>query len=411
MAFDQISFEEALLQDDWIPRMGRRRFLKAAAIAGGAMVTTSWWRTNNALAATMAKFPEKTDLILLTDRPPCLETPLKYFREDLTPNDAFFVRWHLSGIPTSVDLSTFRLSVGGNVSSPLELSVDDLKKNFPATSVVAVAQCSGNSRSHFKPMVGGGEWDNGAMGCAKWTGVKLSDLLKKAGAKDNTVEVSFAGLDEAPWPDTPKFAKSLEYKKATDGEVMVAYAMNDQPLPMLNGFPLRLVVPGWYATYWVKSLNKIDVLPEKFKSFWMDKAYRIPNNPTGNEDPKKLATDTVPISKHSVRSIFVNPEPGQRVKAGAAMELEGIAFDYGAGIKQVEVSTDGGKNWSPAKLDPEISKFAFRRFRMPWTPSAKGKAQLMCRATNNDGVGQTTSLWNRSGYMWNVIEPVDVSVV
>jgi hypothetical protein len=161
----------------------------------------------------------------------------------------------------------------------------------------------------------------------------------------------------------------------------------------------------------VKSLNKIDVLPEKFKSFWMDKAYRIPNNPTGNEDPKNLATDTVPISKHSVRSIFVNPEPGQRVKAGAAMELEGIAFDYGAGINQVEVSTVGGKNWSPAKLDPEISKFAFRRFRMPWTPSAKGKAQLMCRATNNDGVGQTTSLWNRSGYMWNVIEPVDVSLV
>jgi hypothetical protein len=249
------------------------------------------------------------------------------------------------------------------------------------------------------------------MGNAKWTGVRLSDLLKKAGVKEAAIEVSFAGLDEAPWPDTPKFMKSLEYKKANDGEVMVAYAMNDQPLPMLNGFPLRLVVPGWYATYWVKSLHAINVLPEKFKSFWMDKAYRIPNNPQGNEDPKNLATDTVPISKHSVRSIFVTPEPGQRIKAGQATELQGVAFDYGAGIKQVEVSTDGGKTWANAKLDPEISKYSFRRFRWSWTPQVKGPAKLMCRATNNDGQGQTTQLWNRSGYMWNVIEPLDVNVI
>jgi DMSO/TMAO reductase YedYZ molybdopterin-dependent catalytic subunit len=393
--------------------MGRRRFLQATALAGGAALTGTWWRGANALAApmTMARFPEKTDLILLTDRPPCLETPIKYFREDLTPNDAFFVRWHLSGIPTSVDEKTFRLSVGGNVKQALELSVDDLKRNFPKTSVVAVAQCSGNSRSHFKPPVLGGEWGDGAMGCAKWTGVKLSDLLSKAGVKDGAVEVSFAGLDEAPWPDTPKFAKSLKFDKANDGEVMVAYAMNDQPLPMLNGYPLRLVVPGWYATYWVKSLKTINVLTEHFKSFWMDTAYRIPNNPQGNEDPKHLAKDTVPINKHSVRSIFVNPEAGQRLKANQAIELQGIAFDYGAGIQKVEVTVDGGKNWTAAKLDPEISKFAFRRFRYPWTPADKGKATLMCRATNNDGVGQTTSLWNRSGYMWNVIEPLDVNVV
>src|SRR5207237_4945745 len=152
------------------------------------------------------------------------------------------------------------LELGGHVDRPLSLSVDALKKQFPPVSVIAVAQCAGNSRSLFEPRVTGGQWGNGGVGNAKWTGVRLRDLLAKAGVKAGAVDVSFAGLDEAPLPDTPKFVKSLEFAHANDGEVMVAYAMNDAALPMLNGFPLRLIVPGWYGTYWVKSLSKIAVL-------------------------------------------------------------------------------------------------------------------------------------------------------
>ncbi|HWE03077.1 MAG TPA: molybdopterin-dependent oxidoreductase [Tepidisphaeraceae bacterium] len=394
----------------------RRTFLKFVSAAGAAaVVPNDVWakdepasRPAGAGVQQLAKFPEKTDLLLLTDRPPQLETPLKYFKTDLTPNDAMFVRWHLAGIPTSVDLDTFRLTVGGHVERPLSLSMADLKM-FKAVSVVAVNQCSGNSRSLFEPRVPGGQWQNGAMGNANWTGVPLRDLLSAARVKGGAVEVSFQGLDRPPLPVTPAFIKALAFDRANDGEVLVAYAMNDQPLPMLNGFPLRLIVPGWYATYWVKALNEINVLDQKFKGFWMDKAYRVPDNPECEESPGKLAKVTVPISSMLVRAVFVT-EDGRHFPAGdAPAEVEGIAFDGGSGIKQVDISVDGGKNWSPARLGEDLGKYSWRRFNFPLR--GKGRLTVMARATSNSGQTQrATQNWNRSGYARNIIETIDVTV-
>ncbi|MDB5174572.1 MAG: putative cytochrome dehydrogenase-related protein, partial [Phycisphaerales bacterium] len=176
--------------------MDRRSFLRlAAAVGAGALASTRSSAAEPSAGATagvpeLAKFPEKTDLILLTDRPPQLETPLRYFRQELTPNEAFFVRWHLSGIPASIDVGAFRLSVGGHVENPLTLTLDQLRKDFEQVSVVAVNQCSGNSRSFFEPRVPGGQWANGAMGNAKWTGVRLRDLLEKAKVKTGAVDVT-----------------------------------------------------------------------------------------------------------------------------------------------------------------------------------------------------------------------------
>jgi len=394
----------------------RRDFLRwTAAVGAGAMLpwTREIVRAADIItprAPQMARFPQKTDMILLTDRPPQLETPIRYFKHDLTPNEAFFVRWHLSAIPTSVDLRTFRLNVMGHVDKPLALTVEDLRRKFEPVSVIAVGQCSGNSRSYFEPRVGGGQWGHGAVGNAKWTGVRLSDLLKAAGMKSGAVDVSFAGLDEAAMPEVPKFVKSLDINKAMEKDIIVAYAMNDGDLPMLNGFPLRLVVPGWYATYWVKSLNAINILNEKFHGFWMDKAYRIPNNANAMEDPKDLAKDTVPINFLSVHSIFVKPEPGEELRAGKAYEIEGLAMDGGKGIRRVEVSSDGGSSWSDARLERELGQYAWRRWKLTWTPAAPGIARLMARATNAAGQTQTTSQWNRSGYQRNVVEHVDVVV-
>ena len=397
----------------------RRDLLRLAAVAGaGTLLPRMGFAADGPTTAPAAasaparlvRFPEKTDLILLTDRPPNLETPLRHFRHDLTPNDAFFVRWHLSGIPTSVDLRTFRLAVGGHVQKPLSLSLDELTKSFDPVSVVAVNQCSGNSRSLYEPRVGGGQWGHGAMGNAKWTGVRLSDVLKRAGVKDAAVDVTFAGLDRGVLPDVPQFVKSLALDRATDGEVTIAYQMNDAPLPMLNGFPLRLVVPGWFGTYWVKALNEINVLPEAYKGFWMAKAYRIPNNPDAQETPQALATDTVPISAMSVRSLFVRPEPAQRIKRGEAVEVEGLALDDGQGIRKVELSVDGGTRWQEAQLDPDLGNHSWRRWRFRWQPPAAGTYRLMSRATNGAGRTQTSQQWNRSGYQRNVIEHVDVTV-
>ena len=358
----------------------------------------------------MVRFPEKTDLILLTERPPQLETPIEYFRDDLTPNEAFFVRWHLAGIPLSVDTKTFRLAIGGQVEKEHSLSLDDLRKQYEPVSIVAVNQCSGNSRSLFEPRVPGGQWKNGAVGNARWTGVRLSDLLERAGLKPKAMEVSFQGLDRPVLPQTPEFVKSLSVRHAMDREVMVAYEMNGQPLPMLNGFPIRLIVPGWYATYWVKSLNQITVLPEKFTGFWMAKAYRVPQTPNMNEAPAHLAGKTVPINTMTVRSLIVRPEAGDRIPANDPYQIEGVAFDGGHGIARVEISIDEGKTWVSAELDPELGRYSWRRFRYHWTPAGSGAWRIMSRATNAAGETQATHQWNRGGYARDVIDAIDVTV-
>ena len=404
----------------------RRSFLRmGGAVAVGALVsackqsptsstsvetTQPAATTPTAPSSDLVRFPEKTELILLTERPPQLETPIEYFNEDLTANDAFFVRWHLAGIPVSVDTKAFRLAIRGHVERELSLSLDDLRQQFEPVSMVAVNQCSGNSRSFFEPRVPGGQWANGAMGNALWTGVRLKDVLEKANVKENPVEVSFRGLDTPVLPATPAFVKALAFERANDGEVMIAYEMNNRPLPMLNGFPIRLVVPGWYATYWVKALSEINVLAEPFKGFWMDKAYRVPVSPDFNESPDHLAEKTTPISWMTVRSILVKPEIGDRLKVNEPYEVNGIAMDSGKGITKVEVSTDDGTTWADAQLDSEIGKYSWRRFRFTWTPSAKGALRVMARATNAAGETQVTEQWNRSGYARNVIDAIDVTV-
>src|SRR5438132_10489133 len=204
--------------------MNRRGFLQLIGVTGVTTLTASCNRINSVLEtspspADLVRFPEKTEMILLTDRPPQLETPIHYFRQDLTPNEAFFVRWHLEGIPTSVDLRTFRLNVDGHVRQQLQLSVDDLRKQFDPVSIVAVNQCSGNSRSFFEPRVPGGQWKHGAVGNAKWTGVPMKAILDRAQLKSGAVDVSFNGLDVPPLPSVSDFVKALSIDHARDGEV------------------------------------------------------------------------------------------------------------------------------------------------------------------------------------------------
>jgi sulfite dehydrogenase (cytochrome) subunit A len=359
----------------------------------------------------MVKYPEKGEMILLTDRPPQLETPLKIFRQDITPNEYFFVRWHLSQLVTRIDIDTFRLYIDGAVDKPLALSMSDLKTKFTPDSVIALAICAGNSRSTFEPKVPGTQWCNGAMGNAKWKGVKVKDILAMAGVKKGAFDVSFQGLDKGVVPGVPEFVKSLGIDHALDGEVLVAYEMNGQPLPMLNGYPLKLIVPGWYATYWVGSLGKINVLTDTFKGFWMAKAYQVPkDNAAVNESPDSLAKSTVPISKINLHSIFVEPEPGDPVIANKPCLVEGLAFNDGSGIQKVELSFDDGASWVPTVLNPEIAKYSWRRWKYDWTPKTAGVYHLKVRATDNSGHVQTDKQWNRSGYARGFIERLDVKV-
>ena len=361
-------------------------------------------------ADSSKRFPEKGDMIMLTDRPPQLETPLNIFLQDITPNDYFFVRWHLSQILTKIDIDTFRLYIGGSVDKPLALSMSDLKTKFKPDSVIALAICAGNSRSTFTPNVPGSQWKNGAMGNAKWKGVKLKDILAMAGVKKGALEVTFQGMDKGALPDVPLFIKSLGIDHAMDGEVLVAYEMNGKDLPMLNGYPLKLVVPGWYATYWVGSLNNINVLTDTFKGFWMTKAYQVTSDGKASERPDSLAKTTVPISNINMHSIFVLPAPHEPVAYGKTVPVEGLAFNDGSGIKKVEVSFDSGATWVETRLNPELGKYSWRRWKYEWTPKKMGINCLMVRATDNKGKTQVDKQWNRSGYARGFIEQLELKV-
>lgn len=350
---------------------------------------------------------------MINDRAPDLETPWHFFREDLTPNDALFVRWHLQPIPTHVDLATWRLSIGGQVDAPLSLSIEDLQ-SMPSTEFVAVLQCSGNSRQSFAPRVGGGQWGDGAMGNVRWKGVRMSEVLKRAGVKPGAAQITINGLDTGPLPATPDFVKSLDIDHAMQPEVILAYEMNGAQIPLLNGFPLRLVVPGWYATYWVKSVAEINVVDTPFEGFWMAKAYHIPDNANASELPNDLAKNTIPINRFNTRSFWVHPSEKTdetQFDEGVQIALEGIAFDRGSGIAKVEVSTDDGSTWSDTVLADDMGDYAFRRWHATWTPPAPGTHRLKVRATSNEGETQPdVAKWNRGGYMRNVIETVEITV-
>jgi len=357
----------------------------------------------------LVTYPGKRPLIRLTTRPPQLETPFSVFDEGvITPNDAFFVHYHLANIPLRIDPDAFRLSVEGKVDNTLSLSLADLKTGFDPVELVAVNQCAGNGRGFFEPRVAGGQLSNGAMGNARWKGVPLKALLAKAGVQAGAVQVSFRGLDGPVLPDTPAFMKALDLDHALDGEVMVAYAMNGEDLPWLNGFPVRLIVPGWYGTYWIKQLVKIAVLDAPLDNFWMKTAYRIPNNACACTEPGKAPASTTPIGRFNVRSFLTSLADGATIAANADLNLRGIAFDGGYGISDVVVSPDGGVTWIAAALGEDLGKYSFREWkaRVALPP---GKHRLMVRAANRAGQSQPLEpLWNPAGYMRNVVETTNV---
>ncbi len=358
----------------------------------------------------LVAYPGKRPMLVLTARPPQLETPFSVFNDGvLTPNDAFFVRYHLADIPLKIDPDTYSIEIKGKVDKPFTLSLQELKTGFEPVEVVAVNQCSGNSRGLFEPRVAGGQLGNGAMGNARWKGVPLKAVLDKAGVQKGAMQVVFDGLDGPVVPETPDFIKALDVDHARDGEVMLAYAMNGEDLPWLNGYPVRLIVPGYYGTYWVKHVSHITVTDSVYDGFWMKTAYRIPANACACTEPGKAPTATIPINRFDVRSFITSVLDGGKLKANEETGLRGIAFDGGYGITEVTVSPDGGKSWTTASLGEDLGKYSFRE----WKASVKlpaGEHKLMVKATNRIGQSQPFEpLWNPAGYMRNVVETTHVT--
>lgn len=399
-------------------------FLKMAGLGGAALLgakgASAATAASNSVTLPFANgerplvaYPQKRPLMLMTTRPVQLETPFPIFNESVfTPNDAFFVRWHLGDMPAEVDEGSFTVNVRGRIKKPLNLSLEDLKTKYEAVEIAAVCQCSGNSRGFFEPRVPGGEWGNGAMGNALWKGVRLKDILKQAELEGDAVQVRFNGADKPVLEGTPDFLKSLDMDVALGEDVILAYSMNGAPLPVLNGFPLRLIVPGWYATYWVKAINDIEVLNQADTQFWMNPAYRIPTDPCVCVEPGGKPGKTTPINRMNVRSFVTSVQEGGMLKSGMVHTIRGLAFDGGYGIKKVLFSTDGGQNWMDASLGKDHGKYSFRQWEAHFTPKKGHDYKLACLAINHIGESQQfTSRWNPSGYMRNVVELVNVKAV
>jgi DMSO/TMAO reductase YedYZ molybdopterin-dependent catalytic subunit len=421
--------------------LSRRGLLKILGMASSGIGATQWFAPDPALAQQPAPQkaietftgpspnphwnsigpyitePQKAPLILLTDRPVQLETPRHYFRAAFTSNEAFYVRWHLDGIPNAVDLKDWRLHVEGNVNKPLALSLSELMQKFKPVSLAAANQCSGNSRSRLQPRVPGGQWGNGAMGNALWTGVPLRELLDLAGVKSDSLQVQFQGLETGQGPaglGSNVFLKSLDLKNPVLDECVVAYLMNGESLPMLNGFPVRLVVPGYFATYWTKCLTWIRILSAPDENFWMKTGYRVPDTPRGNttsEDVKAGKVKMVPIERLPVRSFLISPDGSAKIPAGMTVTLRGIAFSGFGAVNRVDVSEDGGKTWMAAKLGENHGAYSFRTWEAPWAAKSQGRYSLAVRATDEKGNTQPDEpVWNPGGYLWNRIERQEIVV-
>lgn len=404
------------------PDESRRRFLQASVGLAGAsllgrhgLVTATEELSQPFVNGVrpLRSYPQKRPLPVLTSRPLQLETPFEVFNEGVfTPNDAFFVRWHLADMPTSVNTAAFKLTIRGRVKRSISLSLAELERHFEPVELAAVCQCSGNSRSRFEPRIPGGQWADGAMGNALWRGIRLKELLTKAGLEADAVQVRFSGLDGPVMPTTPDFMKSLDIDHALNEDVLVAYAMNGEPLPLLNGYPLRLVVPGWYATYWVKMLSDIEVINQEDQNFWMKTAYRIPADPCACVAPGQKPRQTLPINRMTVRSFITSVRDGDTVTGGQRYTVKGIAFDGGYGISRVLFSSDGGHQWREARLGKNHGKYSFRAWEAPFTPLQGNHYALQALAINQIGESQRkTPRWNPGGYLRNVVETVNINAV
>jgi sulfite dehydrogenase len=391
----------------------RRQLLTAGVFAGASVLARAAGTLEMPFengARKLVAYPEKRPLIVLTSRPPQLETPFEIFNEGLiTPNDAFFVRYHHAGIPSSIDGDKHAIEIGGNaVNQPFRLTMADLRRKFEPVELVAVNQCSGNGRGLFSPRVTGGQLGNGAMGNARWVGVPLKAVLAQAGVTQSARQVTFNGLDVALL-GSGDFIKALDVDHAMDGEVMLAYRMNGADIPMLNGYPVKLIVPGYYGTYWIKHVSHIEVIDSVYDGFWMKPAYRVPDNDCMCIAPGTTPAATRPIGRFNVRSFITSLQSGARVRAGRQITVRGIAFDGGRGIREVAYSTDGGGTWQPARLGENLGRYSFREFTFRFEPR-KGEHDLRTRAWNQAGETQPLEpLWQPAGYMRNVVESVKVS--
>jgi DMSO/TMAO reductase YedYZ molybdopterin-dependent catalytic subunit len=352
--------------------------------------------------ANAADEPDRSRMIVRSPRPEDLEMPLDGFGDWLTPIDRFFVRCHT--YTPAVNLSEWSLKIEGLVERPTTLSMQELKR-FPRVELAGVLECAGGGRSFYRPTVAGAQWGYGAVGNAKWTGVRLQDVLQRAGMKESAQHILCDGAD-VPLGKMPDFQRTIPIRKAAHPDTLLAYEMNGRPLPVEHGFPLRVIVPGWAGDSWVKWLQHIEVLDHEFDGFWMKTAYRHPAQ-TVAPGTAVDAKDMIPVTDLNVKSVIASPNGWARP---GTIRIQGKAWSNSSPVAKVDVSTDGGQTWMAAKLAGPQSKYGWRSWERSWK-AGQGEYTLIARATNIAGQTQPLSEeWNPSGYLWSVAQPLKVVI-
>jgi sulfite oxidase len=341
-------------------------------------------------------------LITLSPAPKDLEMPLEGFIDEITPVNQFFVRCHT--LVPQVEIAGWKLEVAGLVERPRSFTLADLKQ-LPRVELVSVLECAGNGRSFMQPRVAGSQWRFGSVGNARWTGVRLKDVLERCGVNPTARQLLLDGAD-VPLGKMPKFQRTLEIGKAMHPDTLLAWEMNGEALSADHGFPLRVIAPGWASDSWVKWLTRIELLDHEFDGFWMKTAYRHPVKhvaPGAVVDPK----DLVPVTDLNVKSVIAHP--GEWAAPGV-VTVQGVAWSNSSPVAKVEVSVDGGKTWSAADLSGDRTRYGFRKFAWTWKAAA-GEYTLMSRATNEAAQSQPLEAeWNPGGYLYNASQAMPVTI-
>ena len=390
----------------------RRNFLKqisTAALAAGA--APSLWSLalptpqSSPAAHSSIDIPGEDGMIVRSFRFVDLETPVEYFNTWLTPVPHFFVRNHMHE-PSELSADSWRLTIGGEVEKPFTLTLSDLAK-LKSHSIVNTLECAGNGRSLHRPQVPGIQWGKGAVSTARFSGPRLRDVLDRAGLKSTGKHVMFRGLDEVPGK-VPPFIRSIPIEKALDADTLIATHMNGAPLTKHHGFPARVLVPGWVGAASCKWLTEIKILETEFAGNFMSPGYRFPNQP-GKPGEAVKPEDTHPLTALSVKSVISGPLEGANLKAGSA-GVHGAAWAGEADVVKVEISTDGGATWNPARLGHEQAHYAWRLWTYDWKPKS-GDYTILSRATDSNGRTQPSEpVWNPSGYLYNAPDQVKIHV-
>ncbi len=383
----------------------RRSLLRLGllGLAGSASLSA---RSVGAIAGGFAAAPDARPLIVRSRRPLNLETPVPALDPRLTPNSEFFVRSHF-GAP-AVNLVPWELELVGLVDRPMRLTLEALGR-FEQATRAAVLQCAGNGRGLYRPRVPGVPWERGAVGHAEWSGVRLADLLDRAGLGDGAAHLHFLGGDSPPSPKTPAFVRSIPLDRARDTSTILALRMNGEPLPVLHGGPVRLVVPGWAGNNWSKWVRRIVVSRDEAPGFYMQTGYRMPRSPVPpGSAPSSVPMD--PVTWMNVKSLITAPDRGAILPAGR-VEVRGVAWTGRGHVTRVDVRIGPGDSWEAATLLDDAVPGAWRRWRLSWQPAGPGRFVIAARATDSmDQVQPEQPAWNKSGYLWNGFDTVECEV-